>query len=112
MFSAIFPRSPFWQFSFPPCDMEVDVCTVGFSFPLLLLLYLCGAPREKSADGEAGCLPVTHRLAPSTLSEGLNEKKGYKSADRDLLKSEHTSDLLKNQKCGQLARLNLKTAKE
>lgn len=63
--------------------MEVNVCTVGFSFPLLLLLHLCEALGEKSADGEAGCLPGTRRLTPSALSKGLNGKKGYKSADRE-----------------------------
>lgn len=63
--------------------MEVNVCTVGFSFPLLLLLHLCEALGEKSTDGEAGCLPGTRRLAPSTPSRGLNEKKVYKSADRE-----------------------------
>lgn len=51
--------------------MEVNVCTVGFSFPLLLLLHLCETPGEKSADGEAGCLPVTQGLTPSAPSKDL-----------------------------------------
>lgn len=54
--------------------MEVNVCTVGFSFPLLLLLHLCGVPEEKSAEGEADCLPGTQRLTPSAPSKGLNGK--------------------------------------
>lgn len=108
LLSAIFPRFLFWQFSFLPCDMEVSVCTVGFPVPLLLLLYLCGAPGEKSSEGEAGHLPVTQRPTPNPPSKGLNEKKSCKSADKYLWKVMHTPDLLKSQKYEQLVNMSLR----
>lgn len=56
--------------------MEVNVCPVGFSILLLLLLHLCGAPGEKeSSEGKASHLPVTQRIAPSPPSKALNEEK-------------------------------------
>lgn len=90
--------------------MEVNVCTVGLSFPLLLLLHLCGVPEEKSAEGEADCLPGTQRLPPSAPSKGLNGKVTNLQTET-FCKVMHTSDL-RSQKSEQLVPLSLKAAKQ
>lgn len=44
---AVFPTSPFWHFSFLPCDSkEANVCTVGCSIPSLLVWRLWEVGRE------------------------------------------------------------------
>lgn len=76
-FSLLFFQDLFFgNFPIHLVTIEVNVCPVGFSILLLLLLHLCGAPgEEENSEGKASHLPMTQRLSPSPPSKALNEKK-------------------------------------